>query len=50
MGLLDYLGLDDLASDIREFTNNIDGLKDDLISSVMGAAEDTAPTPELDEE
>jgi len=44
MGLLDYLGLDDLADGIREFTDGIDELKQEIISSVVGPGEELKNT------
>ena len=44
MGLLDYLGLNDIADGIREFTTEIDGLKNEIIDSVVGPSEELKDT------
>lgn len=44
MGLLDLLGLNDIADGIREFTTEIDGLKTEIIDSVVGPGEDLKDT------
>jgi hypothetical protein len=44
MGLLQYLGLDDLADSVNEFTTGFDELKDEIISSVVGPAEELKNT------
>ena len=44
MSFLSYLGLDDLADDIREFTDGLDGLKQDIIDSVLGPGEELKNT------
>jgi phage-related minor tail protein len=41
MGILQYLGLDELADGIQEFTEQIDGLRDDIVSSIMETADDS---------
>lgn len=40
MSLLSYLGLDDLADGIREFTDGFDELKQEVLSSVIGPGEE----------
>lgn len=44
MGLLQYLGLDDLADSVNEFTTGLDELKDEIINSVVGPTEDLKNT------
>jgi hypothetical protein len=44
MGLLQYLGLDDLADSVNEFTTGFDELKDEIISSVVGPTEELKNT------
>ena len=44
MGLLDMLGLNDIADGIREFTTEIDGLKTEIIDSVVGPGEELRDT------
>lgn len=44
MGLLQYLGLDDLADSVNELTSGIDELKDEIISSVIGPGEELKNT------
>ena len=44
MGLLHYFGLDDLADSVNEFTTGIDGLKEDIINSVIGPGEELKNT------
>lgn len=44
MGLLDMLGLNDIADGIREFTTEIDGLKTEIIDSVVGPGEELKDT------
>lgn len=44
MSFLSYLGLDDLADDIREFTDGLDALKQDVITSVIGPGEELKNT------
>lgn len=44
MGFLQYLGLDDLADSINEFTTEIDGLRDEIIGSVVGPTEELKST------
>ena len=41
MGILQDLGLDELADGIQEFTEQIDGLRDDIVSSIMETADDS---------
>ena len=41
MGILNYLGLDELADGIQEFTQQLDGLRDDIVSSIMETADDS---------
>lgn len=41
MGILQYFGLDELADGIQEFTEQIDGLRDDIVSSIMETADDS---------
>ena len=41
MGILQYLGLDELADGIQEFTEQIDGLRDDIVSSIMETVDDS---------
>ena len=44
MGFLQYLGLDDLADSINEFTTEIDGLRHDIIDTVIGSTEELKDT------
>lgn len=44
MGLLNMLGLDDLADSVNELTEGIEGLRDDFISSVVGPTEELKST------
>ena len=44
MSLLNFLGLDDLADGIREFTDGIDELKQDIVESVIGPSEELQNT------
>lgn len=44
MGFLQYLGLDDLADSVNELTTEIDGLRDEIITSVVGPAEELKNT------
>ena len=44
MGLLDLLGLNDIADGIRDFTTEIDGLKSEIIDSVIGPGEELKDT------
>jgi hypothetical protein len=44
MGLLNYFGLDDLADGIRDFTDGIDELKNEIITSVVGPGEELKNT------
>ena len=44
MSLLSYLGLDDLADGIREFTDGFDELKQVVVSSVIGPGEELKNT------
>ncbi len=39
MGFLHMLGLDEIADSLHEFTQEIDGLKDELIDTVIGSDE-----------
>lgn len=44
MGLLNFLGLDDLADSVSELTSGIDELRDEFISSVVGPGEELKNT------
>lgn len=44
MGLLNLLGLDDLADSVNDLTSDIQGLRDDIIESVVGPGEDLKNT------
>jgi hypothetical protein len=44
MGLLQHLGLDDLADSVNEFTSGFDELRDEIISSVIGPGEELKNT------
>ena len=44
MSFLSYLGLDDVADGIREFTDGFDELKQEIISSVIGPGEELKNT------
>jgi hypothetical protein len=44
MGLLNLLGLDDLADSVSDLTSDIQGLKDDIIESVVGPGEELKNT------
>jgi len=44
MSFLSYLGLDDVAEGIREFTDGFDELKQEIISSVIGPGEELKNT------
>ena len=44
MGLLNLFGLDDLADSVNELTADIQGLKDDIIESVVGSGEELKNT------
>ncbi len=44
MSFLSYLGLDDVADGIREFTDGFDELKQEILSSVIGPAEELKNT------
>lgn len=37
MGILQYLGLDELADSVNELTQQFDGLRDDIVSSITDA-------------
>lgn len=40
MGILQYLGLDDVADSVNELTSGFDELRDEIISSVIGPGEE----------
>jgi len=44
MSFLSYLGLDDVAEGIREFTDGFDELKQEILSSVIGPGEELKNT------
>lgn len=44
MDLLNLLGLDDLADSVNELTTDIQGLRDDIIESVVGPGEELKST------
>lgn len=44
MSLLSYLGLDDVADGLREFTDGFDEIKQEIISSVIGPGEELKNT------
>ena len=44
MGLLNLLGLDDLADSVNDLTADIQGLRDDIIESVVGPGEELKNT------
>ncbi len=44
MSFLSYLGLDDVADGIREFTDGFDELKQEILSSVIGPGEELKNT------
>ena len=44
MGLLNYFGLDELADSVRELTDGIDELKQEIITSVVGPGEELKNT------
>lgn len=44
MGFLQYLGLDDLADSVNELTSEFDGLREEIITSVVGPAEELKNT------
>lgn len=44
MGILNMLGLDELADGINEFTEGFDALKGEFIESVLGPGEDLKNT------
>lgn len=44
MGILNLLGLDELADGINEFTESFDALKGELIDSVLGPGEELKNT------
>ena len=44
MGFLQYLGLDDLADSINEFTTELDGLREEVVNSVVGPTEELKST------
>ena len=44
MGFLQYLGLDDLADSVNEFTSGFEELRDEIISSVVGSGEELKET------
>jgi hypothetical protein len=44
MGFLEYLGLDDLANSVSDLTTEIDGIREDIITSVVGPAEELKNT------
>jgi len=44
MGLLNYLGLDELADSINELTTGFDELKEEIVTSVIGPGEELKNT------
>ena len=44
MGLLNFLGLDEIADSVREFTDEFDALKQDVIDSVIAPGEELKNT------
>lgn len=44
MGILQYLGLDDLADSVNEFTSGLDELRDEVVSSIIGPTEELKDT------
>lgn len=44
MGFLQYLGLDDLADSVNEFTTEMDGLRNEIVNSVVGPTEELKNT------
>lgn len=44
MGFFEDLGIGDLVSGIRDMSNEITGLKDEIISSVVGPTDDLQNT------
>jgi len=44
MSFLQYLGLDDLADSVNEFTSGFEELRDEIISSVIGPGEELKET------
>lgn len=44
MGILQYLGLDDLADSVHELTTGIDELREEIITSVIGPGEELKNT------
>jgi len=44
MGILNYFGFDELADSIRELTDGIDELKQDILTSVVGPGEELKDT------
>lgn len=44
MGILQYLGLDDLADSVNELTSGLDELREEIVSSVIGPGEELKQT------
>jgi hypothetical protein len=44
MGLLQYLGLDDLADSVNELTTGFEELRDEIVTSVIGPGEELKST------
>lgn len=44
MGFLQYLGLDDLADSVNEFTTEMDSLRNEIVDSVVGPTEELKNT------
>lgn len=44
MGLLNFLGLDDLADSVNELTTGLDELRSDIVGSIVEPAEDVKNT------
>ncbi len=44
MGILQYLGLDDLADSVNELTSGLDELREEIITSVIGPGEELKNT------
>lgn len=44
MGLLDFLGIDDIAESISEFASDLDELKEEIVTSLVEPGEELKKT------